>query len=209
MARRPKPWQRKGRGWFVTFDGKQVPLGTDKKIAFKKFYELMSRPREQRADALSLLKLFDSFLEWNRKNRAPATYQSYKEKLQSLIDAAPEGLHVDDLKPFHIQQWLDANPKWANTTGHTHVTAVQRALNWAMKMGHIGSNPIAYYEKPPKEPRDEIITAAEYEEVKKAIQDPEFADLLTVHWESGCRRRNRYASRRPLLISTMHAGYSR
>ena len=30
MARRPKPWLRKGRGWFVTLDGKQVSLGVDK-----------------------------------------------------------------------------------------------------------------------------------------------------------------------------------
>ena len=30
MARRPRPWLRKGRGWFVSIDGRQLPLGDDK-----------------------------------------------------------------------------------------------------------------------------------------------------------------------------------
>ena len=45
MARRPKPWLRKGRGWFVTIDGKQVPLGNDKEAAYRRFHELMAEPK--------------------------------------------------------------------------------------------------------------------------------------------------------------------
>lgn len=187
MARRPKPWQRNGRGWFVTIDGKQVPLGNEKKAAFTKFYELMSKAKESQSESLQLLALLDDFLEWNRKNRAPATYESYKEQLQSLIDFLPEGFAVDDLRPHHIQKWLDAHPRWSNTTGHTHVTAVQRAFNWSVKMGLIAANPIAFFEKPTKEARDEIITLDEYKKIQTATLDAEFRDLLTLHWESGCR----------------------
>lgn len=187
MARRPRPWQRKGRGWFVTIDGKQVPLGNVKKAAFKKFYELMNRSREPGREALQMIGLLDDFLEWNRKNRAPATYRSYKEQLQSLIDFLPDGFLVEDLRPHHIQKWLDAHPGWSNTTGHTHVTAAQRAFNWSVKMGLIPANPIAFFEKPRREARDEIITPDEYAKIQATVMDDEFRDLLTLHWESGCR----------------------
>ena len=36
---------------------------------------------------------------------------------------------------------------------YTYVTAAQPALDWSMTMGCIESNPIAYFEKPPKEAR--------------------------------------------------------
>lgn len=188
MARRPKPWFRKGRGWFVTLDGKQIPLGDKKQEAFARFYELMNSPVERAVNSeQQLLSIMDEFLEWNRRNRAPATFQSYKEKLQSFINAAPKGLLATELKPIHIQRWLDANPQWANTTAHTHVTAMQRALNWATKMGIIDTNPIRGYEKPPKESRDEIITVEEYQSLLEAVPDIEFRDLLQTHWETGCR----------------------
>ena len=188
MARRPKPWFRKGRGWFVTLNGKQIPLADDKKEAFARFYELMNNPDDAVVCSQhSLLSILDEFLEWIRRNRAPATYQSYKEKLQSFINATPKSLQATELKPIHVQRWLDANPQWANTTAHTHVTALQRALNWARKMGIIDQNPITGFEKPPKEARDEIITVEEYRELLDAVSDSVFRDLLITHWETGCR----------------------
>jgi len=48
MSRHPKPWFRKGRGWFVQLDGNQVNLGRDKQVAMARFYELM---RDQKTSA--------------------------------------------------------------------------------------------------------------------------------------------------------------
>lgn len=190
MARNPKPWKRKGRGWFVTLGGKQISLGNDKKEAYDRFYELMARlpekPSTEEEDVL-VVSLFDDFLEWNRKNRAIATYESYRQKLQSLSDALPDGVTAKSLKPFHVQRWLDGHPNWSSTSANTHVTAVQRAFNWAIKMGLASSNPIAHFEKPPRESRDEVISVDEYKKLMKSIRDKEFRDLLTIHWESGCR----------------------
>ncbi len=188
MARCPKPWLRKGRGWFVTLNGKQHFLSRHKKEAFAKFYELMSRsPPLGPASSSSLVVLFDRFLDWISKHRAKATYVSYRDVLQSFVNVLPEGLAAAELKPFHLQQWLDDNSSWSSTTGHSYVTTIQRALNWSVKMGHISVNPIAHFEKPPKEPRDETVTEAEYLTLLQHIEDAAFADLLTLHWESGCR----------------------
>jgi hypothetical protein len=34
MPKFAKPWCRKGRGWYVTPDGKQIALGLQRKAAF-------------------------------------------------------------------------------------------------------------------------------------------------------------------------------
>jgi hypothetical protein len=89
MSRRPQPWLRQGRGWYVQHNGKQVPLGHDKKLAFQRFHELMTRPKAaQRAarSADTFVGVCDAFLEWTQKNRAPRTYKWYVERLQSFVN---------------------------------------------------------------------------------------------------------------------------
>lgn len=188
MARRPNPWLRKGRGWFVTIDGKQVSLGNDKDAAYRRFHELMAAPKRPAVSNHPLLStVLDDSLEWTKNNRTPATYESSKRRLQSMLNSVPNGLTIRELQPYHVQQWLDAHPSWASTTARTAAANVQRALNCAVKMGHIKASPIAFFDKPPAEARDRIVTAEEYERIIENIPDTEFKDLLTVHWEAACR----------------------
>lgn len=188
MARRPKPWFRKGRGWFVTIDGKQVNLGIDKESAYKKFHEIMASPALLSSSKHPLLSvIFDDFLEWTHKHREPATYETSKRRLQSFLDALPSGLTALDLKPYHVQHWLDSHPTWTSTTARSNVSTAQRAINWAVKMGYLSANPIAFIEKPPAESRERVVTSSEFQRILAVVADQEFADLLNVHWESGCR----------------------
>ena len=188
MARRAKPWFRKCRGWFVTIDGKQVSLGKDKETALRRFHELMATPKRLAQTSHPLVStVLDDFLEWTENHREPATYETCRFRLQSLLSSLPVALTMRDLQPFHVQDWLDSHPAWASTTARSGVATVQRALNWALKMGHIDSNPLAYFEKPPAESRDRIVTEVEYRQILEHVSDTEFRDLLTVHWEAGCR----------------------
>lgn len=43
----PKPWFRKGRGWFVTLDGQQIKLGKKKAESLKPYQQLMAQPKQQ------------------------------------------------------------------------------------------------------------------------------------------------------------------
>ena len=148
----------------------------------------MSEPQRHKTSKHPLLNsILDDFLEWTSKNRATATYESYQARLQRLVNYLSKDVTVNDLKPHVIQDWIDSNPSWAATTKRGHVIAVQRALSWAVKMGHIESSPIAHFEKPPAESRDQIVTRTEYERILEYIPDEEFRDLVTIHWESGCR----------------------
>ena len=80
----PKPWLRKGRGWFVTIGGKQHNLGRDKEAAFQEYYRLMQRPAERRkVSGQSLAAIIDDFLEHVAKNKAPDTYRWYRDLLET------------------------------------------------------------------------------------------------------------------------------
>jgi integrase len=64
---------------------------------------------------------------------------------------------------------------------------VQRAFNWAAKMGLIEQSPVQHIEKPRPGRRDVVITPEEYAWILGQVKDEEFRDLLVVCWETGCR----------------------
>ena len=114
MPRFPKPWFRKNRRrWFVQIDRHQVNLGPNREAAFHRYHELMNRPKQPTfVPAETVLALIDAFLDWREKHRAEATYEWYRDRLQQFPRFIPHELHVTDLKPFHLQQWLDSEPAW-------------------------------------------------------------------------------------------------
>jgi integrase/recombinase XerD len=54
-------------------------------------------------------------------------------------------------------------------------------------MGVIEANTIRSIEKPKAGRRDHVITANQFKTILGLVRDPEFRDLLTVCWETGCR----------------------
>ncbi len=190
MARRACPWYRKSRkAWFVVSNGQQINLGPDKAEAFRLFHEMQARPKSARpvTSGNDFVETFAVlFVEWCGKNRAIETAKWYRERIQSFLDHVGD-LRVNDLKPFHLDQWCDTHPGWSDGTKRGALTAVQRCLSWAAKKGHIPFSPIAHIEKPQGGKRDYLITADEYALVLMTIPSPAFRDLLIVSWESGCR----------------------
>src|SRR5262245_13942568 len=106
MARRPKPWERKGRGFFVQLHGKQVALGRNKKLAYQRYHELMAHPEPVPATSSAnapFVIACDDFLEWTRVNRAERTFDWYLERLQSFTDylgTVDKSLPVGQVKPL-------------------------------------------------------------------------------------------------------------
>src|SRR5262245_5314251 len=108
MPKFAKPWHRRGRGWYVTLDGKQIPLGTDRDSAFVAYHNLMQKPpsvRTIRTDSVAVI--LDHFLEWLQQHRAAGTFEWYRFPLQLFDDRYPD-LKVGELRPFHVQQWVDS-----------------------------------------------------------------------------------------------------
>lgn len=102
MARHPRPWFREARnGWFVTLNGVQHNLGSDKKAAFARFYELMRQPKTKKVSVETVAAVADVFLEWVQIERSPDTYEWYRYRLQRFCERYPR-LRISELKPFHV-----------------------------------------------------------------------------------------------------------
>ena len=192
MAHFPKPWFRASRGlWYVQLHGEQVNLGPDKDAAFRRYHEIMASPPQPVVApppaSERLAVLFDRFLEWVEKNQAPDTYQWYHYRLQLFLDAVPKGLTVTQLKPFHVQQWIDAMTDSKSGTKRNCVRAVKRALKWCEEQGYIERSPIAYFKKPAAGKRDNVITPETHGSILRLTRDKNFRDLCHFCFLTGSR----------------------
>jgi integrase len=194
MPHFPKPfWRPKKSRWYVQLDGKQVNLGPEKDAAFRRYYELMA-DRRKPVPAIStiaapvLVAILDAFLGWCLCHREKRTYETYKERIQEFLRSlADKTMPAADLRPYHLQQWVDSHPDWNPGMKRGRLQAVQRALNWAVKQGLLDKSPIAQLEKPPPGKRENVIDLLTYKRMLTLTGTGEFRDLLTVCWESGCR----------------------
>jgi len=191
MPHFPKPFFRpKKSRWYVQLDGKQVNLGPEEEEAFRRYHEIMAdrekAPKPKPADGPLVVSILDLFLEWCQKHKARGTYDWYLKHLQSFTRSISVDMTIAELKPFHVQEWVDSHPKWKGMKRGA-IIAVQRAMNWATKIGRISGNPIRSLEKPPPGVREQLISADEFQEILAHVKDAEFRDLLDVAWETGAR----------------------
>lgn len=188
MPRSPKPWFRKDRRtWCVTIEGVRHSLGEDREQAFQRFHQLMANPPQRQVWGDSLLGLFELFLEWTERNRSQATYHWYRQFLQSFVQTIPARLTIHDLKPFHVQRWVDAAPELSNDAKRAKIRSVQRALSWARQQGYTTANPLATLQKPPAGQREVVISPAQYQQILDLTPDDAFRELATLAWETGAR----------------------
>ncbi|HEX3151161.1 MAG TPA: tyrosine-type recombinase/integrase [Gemmataceae bacterium] len=194
MAHFPKPFFRpKKNRWYVQLDGKHVNLGPDETEAIRQYHKVMAERNTPVPVVISALSnpslsgILDEFLTWCLRHREKRTYETYRERIQSFLDALPDkSLAAKDLRPFHLQEWVDGHEDWNPGMKRGRLQAVQRALNWAVKQGRIDKSPIAFMEKPPPGKRENVIEPETYAAMHERTSG-EFQDLITVCWEVGCR----------------------
>jgi integrase len=194
MPHFPKPFfrPRKNR-WYVELDGKHINLGPDEKEAFRRYHEIMAErkkplPITPPSDDSLLVEVLDAFLDWCLKHREKRTFESYKERIKSFLGSlADRRMPLKNLRPYHLQEWVDGHPDWNPGMKRGRMQAVQRALNWAVKQGRVEKSPIAYVEKPPPGKRENVIEYAVYQRMLELTATQEFRDLITVSWEVGSR----------------------
>jgi integrase len=188
MAHFAKPWYREGRGWYLEINGKQVKLGDERDEAFDRYHKLMAG---QSPTGTQVSDILDSFLDWCLRHRAKRTYDWHKERCDSfwayLKGQGFDHLTVNELRPFHLEEWLKTHPRWSPGMQRGALISVSRAFNWAKKQGRIDANPIQHVEKPPQGRRENIITPEMFARIKSFLKAGAFKDLLVVAWEVGCR----------------------
>jgi integrase len=181
MARKSSgPWFWDERGqWVVNIRGKRYYLGTDRDDAYRQWHELSATPEATPGK----VHIFREFLAWCKRYR-PDSFEWYESRINEFAKTIP-GMGVSELKPFHVQSWIDTK----KSDGHKRgcLIAVNRALNWAVKQGLIDKNPIRHMEKPSPGRREVILTPDEFKTLLSHASDQEFKDLLNFIWETGCR----------------------
>lgn len=189
MAHFPKPWFRAAnKKWYVQLHGKQHDLGTDREEAFRLYHELMRHPSGTiQVTSQSVVGIIDLFLDWCQANRATGTYHWYQQRAQSFAKTVPTKLLAEDLRSYHLEAWLARHRGWNPGMRRGALLAIQRAMNWAVKMGHLDRSPLVGLEKPPPGRRELVIEPADFIKLLAHVRDQEFEDLLTVAWECGSR----------------------
>lgn len=186
-----KPFFRLGRGWYVVHEGKQIRLtqDDDREAAWEQWHRVLARPAAVESELV--VGIVDGYLEWCKQNRASRTYDWSRMHLESFCRSLPNPheFQVSALRQHHVLAWADSHPGWGSNFKRGAIGAVQRAFNWAEKVGHIERSPIRTVEgKPPAERREQYLTPLQFEGViaNYAPGDP-FRDLLSFVWWTGCR----------------------
>lgn len=224
MARSPSPWfWESRRSWAVILNGKRHILGEHPEDAsaprkrkgkwivpqqiLQRYHALLSAPAVVSPPAapakpivLSVAEVFEKFLGWCSGNRSSRTYEWSQNHIQSFINDLkgkaldPTTMSADDLRPFHIGEWVDAHRQakpghraWGPNHSRGAIVAVQRAFSWAEKCGHLARSPIRHVEKPAPKRREQVLTKKVFTSLLAMVKDVEFRDVLEFAWETGCR----------------------
>jgi integrase len=92
---------------------------------------------------------------------------------------------VSELKPLHIDKWLQAHPNWKGAR-RTKIQAVKRALNYGVEAGMIPANPIKGYKTPKQNARVTYLTP-EQEAALLEAANPALAMAIKVCIRTGAR----------------------
>ena len=191
MAHFPKPFFRTARNsWFVQIGSRQIKLGADKDKAFREYHRLMATPEEVpvvRAPSKLVVIIVDAFLDYVEKHLAPDTLRWYKDRLNLFCNFIPATLTVAELRPFHLQKWIDSYDNLSSGSKRNMCRAIQRALTWAEEQGYVERSPLAHFKKPRAGKKEQIVSPAEFEALLVNTRDEQFKDLLIATWETGCR----------------------
>jgi integrase len=191
MPHFPKPFFRSARSaWFVQIGARQINLGADRELAFARYHELMARPEIPTPPITAsqfVVGVVDAFLDYVEKHRSTDTFRWYKDKLELFCNAIPPTLTVQQLKPFHVQKWIDSKPHVASGTRRNYCRAIMRAMRWAEEQGYVERSPLGHFKKPPAGRREQLVSAEQFSKILAHTWDQEFRDLLMVSWETGCR----------------------
>jgi integrase len=148
-------------------------------------------PVEPSGEDTLVVVILDHFLDWCHKHRA-GSFDWYRQRINHFCRFKTKEyqiaqLTVSQLRPFHVQEWVDSHPHWSASHKRGSTVAIQRAFRWAEKSGRIGKSPIRDVDKPEAGKRDVVLSTEDFQAIVNRYPDQEFRDLLEFAWHTGAR----------------------
>jgi integrase len=204
MGRHGEPWKRKGRGWFIAINGRQVKLAPEwaTKGEARKSLEAI-RTGGGPSDGMTTREAVGRFLEAQegRLGRGEITAGRLADLnwfLASFL-AVADRVPLADLRKHHLVGWLDRNARWGPATRKMAVTIVRAAYRWARDMGHVDCPDHLLMGKMARAPkRDAFLSDEEVAAIRAIRDDPEWHNLIDFLAQTGCR---------PKEVCTLDAAY--
>lgn len=190
----------------TTIDGTFHRLGSDQKEAERQFQWLLNKQDlgEPVDKNPTFGEVADAWLEYVKENHDPERYRLCKDRLEEFMESVGLKLRVKDLRPRHVEQWIEAKKKptsWANGRFRAGVSKsgtirgykaiILACLNWAAgkKARLIPSNPLrGLLELPEGESRGgDAVWPDELIEMVIRVSNPAFADVVRIMAWTGAR----------------------
>jgi integrase len=162
--------------------------GKDQKAeAMAAYHKLMLLGGEalSQSKSLPIATLCDLFLDFSEVHQSPDAYKNYKHFLQAFCKEYGT-LSVADIKPFHVNRWIDDRKSWKGAKRHA-IISVKRTFSWGEQQGLIQSNPLRTLKAPRGNRRERVLTADERTLILESVKDRQFRDFLTAMLGTGCR----------------------
>jgi integrase len=122
--------------------------------ALGEWNNILARPA-----SMSFELVAEKFLAHVRANQKPDTFKSHRKLLEGflayLVAQALGHISVAQLKPHHLQEYVNKHPNWANNTKRAVIAAAKAALNWGVDQELIADNPLRRVKRPGAESRGE------------------------------------------------------
>jgi integrase len=138
-----------------------------------------------RSETLQVATVCDLFLDYSLTNNSPSSYRTHRHFLQAFCTGYGR-FNVSDLKPFHINRWVDGKKSWKGAKRHA-IVSVKRVFSWAEQQGLIATNPIRSVKPPRMNRRERVLSADERKLILGSTKDQAFRDFLTAMLDTGCR----------------------
>lgn len=71
---------------------------------------------------------------------------------------------MTDLRPFHVQEWVDAHPHLSRSSRRNFIRSVKACVRWALHQGYIEKHLLWGLPIPANECREVTVPQADYRE---------------------------------------------
>jgi integrase len=193
MGRKAGIWLRaQDQHWYATIGGQKVKLAADRDEAETLWHTLKTKENAPTLKDRNPFKIVAELFLDRVDAEHPASYQKYRQYLQSFCDFFPD-IRVADITATHVQRWLHGQRSWGPTTRHNAVTHLLACLNWAARPENrlIEQNPVAKMSRGQARSRgaETLVDPADYHAVYEAA-NPALRRVLFALSQTGQRPAN-------------------